>query len=456
MSDINELKIYDSLSLPKTWEIPKRSRLYPLRPIGIGTPYVESLTSYINRLSEAHCVFPRALITKIIVPELQRTFARKLTSRGLNSLFLRSHAINGYGEMAQDFVNVVESLTCSQNLRFITLLTWSEVLVWQGLLRKHKAWCPQCYREAFASGHQLYEQLIWSLKAVKVCPKHHLLLSETCPHCKQSMPLINWQSRAGFCSECGELLVDTNNTQSCNHNDTEKEDWIAKSLGNLIARTPTILESPSKTILRDNLVAAVDTLTEGNMAAFASWIKTPKNTFWGWYQGKSFPTLEALLNISWVLNISVLELLTHKIEFTSLGEINRCTPSNQKNAKRLSPKNFDSKTVQKALVEVLNQSNSEIPTIKEIAKKLGYERRLITKHFPKLCHAIVTKRRNLEKANHEIILQDCCEEVQKAVTTLYNQGEYPTEARVSQMISRPGFLRYKRVRDRLITAREQL
>jgi len=41
--------------------LPSRSRLYRLEPIGIGTPYVESLTGYIARLAETHCITPKSL-----------------------------------------------------------------------------------------------------------------------------------------------------------------------------------------------------------------------------------------------------------------------------------------------------------------------------------------------------------------------------------------------------------
>jgi TniQ len=41
---------------------PAHSRLYHLEPIGIGTPSVESLTSYIARLAAAHSVHPRNLL----------------------------------------------------------------------------------------------------------------------------------------------------------------------------------------------------------------------------------------------------------------------------------------------------------------------------------------------------------------------------------------------------------
>src|SRR2546427_5615316 len=49
---------------------PPRSRLYSLEPIGIGTPEVESVSSYLNRLAQAHCVTVSALITHELLPHL--------------------------------------------------------------------------------------------------------------------------------------------------------------------------------------------------------------------------------------------------------------------------------------------------------------------------------------------------------------------------------------------------
>jgi hypothetical protein len=44
----------------------RATRLYSLAPIGVGTPMVESLTGYIARLDEAHCVSTGLLYWKEI------------------------------------------------------------------------------------------------------------------------------------------------------------------------------------------------------------------------------------------------------------------------------------------------------------------------------------------------------------------------------------------------------
>lgn len=58
------------LTLPA---MPLRSRLYPLKPIGVGTPLVESLTSYLTRLAYAHCVPVTKLAEVEIAPLLNKS-----------------------------------------------------------------------------------------------------------------------------------------------------------------------------------------------------------------------------------------------------------------------------------------------------------------------------------------------------------------------------------------------
>jgi hypothetical protein len=53
-------------------------------------------------------------------------------------------------------------------------------------------------------------------------------------------------------------------------------------------------------------------------------------------------------------------------------------------------------------------------------------------------------------------VKECCQEVQKAVRELYNQGKYPTEALVCEIIPQPGYLRYKQVRQALKEAQQEL
>src|SRR5258708_30853921 len=82
--------------------LPPRSRLYPLEPIGLGTPLVESLTGYVARLADAHCVSTGTLYSKEIDALTGKgnifTFRLEIESR------YSIHTINGRCTVAAGFV----------------------------------------------------------------------------------------------------------------------------------------------------------------------------------------------------------------------------------------------------------------------------------------------------------------------------------------------------------------
>src|SRR2546428_11561290 len=95
--------------------LPRPTRLYSLAPMGVGTPMVESLTGYVVRLAEAHCVAAGLLYWKEI-----RTLAGKgniFTFHVTNGNGYSTHTINGRGAPASDFGPVLEMLSSRRNLR---------------------------------------------------------------------------------------------------------------------------------------------------------------------------------------------------------------------------------------------------------------------------------------------------------------------------------------------------
>src|SRR5258708_33222502 len=75
-------------------EMPPRSKLYCLAPLGVGTVEVESLTSYIQRLAWAYRVNPRVLVAEVILPHLSNMNYSDRAHLGRSSR-TRSMSING-------------------------------------------------------------------------------------------------------------------------------------------------------------------------------------------------------------------------------------------------------------------------------------------------------------------------------------------------------------------------
>ena len=98
----------------ETWDggnplLPPVTYLYHFPPIGLGTPMVESLTGYIVRLAEAHCVSAGVLYSKAIkaLADKGNIFSFRIKDQAGYSI----HTINGFGSPAADFVRALATLT---------------------------------------------------------------------------------------------------------------------------------------------------------------------------------------------------------------------------------------------------------------------------------------------------------------------------------------------------------
>ena len=117
---------------------PGASRLYSLKPQGIETPLVESLTGYIARLAEAHCVTTGNLVVRELLPKVRRTrgvFAGQLPAIQRKAwIFLGAHILNGLCECPREWVKAVEDLTGHSDLQMLTALPWTGLLSHVGLI----------------------------------------------------------------------------------------------------------------------------------------------------------------------------------------------------------------------------------------------------------------------------------------------------------------------------------
>jgi len=217
--------------------LPPVTRLYHLPPIGLGTPMVESLTGYIVRLAQEHCVSAGVLYWKEI-----RTLAAKgniFTFRVTNDAGYSTHTINGLGSPAADFVRALEILTGRRDLSCLTLLTWRRVLPGHSLLRRCRAWCESCMYAWREANQPIYEPLLWTLQAVTVCPYHHRILRQACPHCERRIGPLDARSRGDCCSRCGQLLVPNGIDPASDSRMMPSEElvwalWVASALVNCL------------------------------------------------------------------------------------------------------------------------------------------------------------------------------------------------------------------------------
>lgn len=182
-----------------------RSRLYALDPIGVGTSWIESLTSYLMRLANAHCVAATHLL-RYLSPETEAGI-RSGQAHSLYNLFtLRSRQLNGRSDLAAFWSQRATDYTSRAGLAGLTMLPWRNLISTRGLLHRSQCWCPRCYAEWAAANMTVYAPLLWSLKIVEVCPKHRVWLRSECPYCHRTVPSLSHRGQPGCCPRCAGWL----------------------------------------------------------------------------------------------------------------------------------------------------------------------------------------------------------------------------------------------------------
>jgi len=297
------------LTLPP---IPERSVLFSLEPVGVGTPWVESLTSYIARLAWAHAVFPGVLMNKLLEPLVQGKHSRILhISHGK-----KTNLLNATGLRARLSVQFLETLTVRSDLRHLTLLVWSEILCLRGLVRLTKAWCPHCYQQWRFAGEIIFDPLLWAIQEVTTCVVHQIPLCQRCPNpdCTRTLPALCWRSRPGYCAYCQEWLGRPPGiTVMSDPALAERHRWVTMNVGALLALSPTVTVSPSRKRVPEALPAIIQQVTQGNISAFARTLNMPQGLVSHWVNGRKLPQLEMLLHICSVVDLSLEALLLHDL-----------------------------------------------------------------------------------------------------------------------------------------------
>ena len=378
------------------WDLPSKqppvtSRLYSLKPEGIGTPFVESLTGYISRLAEAHSVPTGTLVLREVLPKVRRTrgaFAGQLPPAAKQPwIFLGAHIINGLCECPREWVKVVENLTGHPDLQLLTALPWTGLLDQVGMLRTNLAWCPSCFEDQRTSGSVVHEQLLWTLKAVLVCPRHSRSLDQLCPHCGRWLYPFSGNSRPGYCSRCRKWLgKQINADDACvAERDSAEQAWTTEAVAEMVAANG---RSPNSHSLRMNLWTCAERCAHRSRRALKL---VTGCDIQEWTAGNNAPRMESLLKLCRALNLSPARLFTEAIPLADrmweVGEerIRRECPTPQ----RQPPK-------AKAIAEALErQLNSDLPlSVEQVAEQFGYRSDSRLRQLqPDLCARLTQKRR---------------------------------------------------------------
>jgi hypothetical protein len=331
--------------------IPARSRLHSIEPIGIGTPFVESLTGYMIRLAASHAV----RVSDLIEHELRTSIPYFHAPAGI------PNAINGVNESARNWVSALEMFTLRDNLQLLTMLPFASFLVTPFLIRQERAWCPRCFESQTAQGQDVYEQLVWCLQSVEICPLHKTPLETSCPTCHRELRPLCAVSRPGFCSRCTQWLGFPRHSTP-ETVPTDYQAWVAQQFGQLLEIAPQA-QPVGKENIQKILARYVDTFSEGSKTAAAESAGCNRSSFYNWYNGVSTARVDLLLRMCHELRIPLTSLVTGAIPEAA------ARTGTAMQARRRWPQRTPDE-----VREVLRLATKEqpAPSIGEVAARLGY------------------------------------------------------------------------------------
>jgi len=395
--------------------MPPRSRLYSLEPIGIGTPQTESLTSYISRLAAAHSVRVRDLVVGELLTHTRRPHLGESDHDNLLNAFWRSETrtLNSTRSLARRKVHGLEEETGRRDLRFLTLLTWTEVFPVHQLQKTTRAWCPGCFQDWRDRGQAIYDPLLWTLAPVTVCARHKRPLRTVCPfpECRRPSPWLGlgYRSRPGHCAHCGGWLGSPGTESATPEEKHVIEDavrshaWIFDALGELIAAAPSMPRRPQRDDVLRGIEAAFRLAASGKISIDrGSWTRhlgLASGTVLIWRQRRTLPSLWLLLVVCRQIGMSPLQLVRGEIDDNNTAaEVTKAPPDIRLERPAIPLKRIDPVVIRDALEAVLATNELPPPSIRLVADRLGQTYANLHHYFPELCRAIASRHRTYQEA----------------------------------------------------------
>jgi AraC-like DNA-binding protein len=392
------------------------SGLYHLEPVGVGTAEVESLTSYIARLAEAYGVPPKELVTDAILPNQGKTYKTPKDFFRLKNMWMIASSLNGMSLLCQEWVETLEALTGAQNLRYLTMLTWQNVISRKGLIRKNKAWCPCCYEEWRQRNQIIYEPLLWMLNDMVLCDRHQQALISVCPKCQKTSLALTQRSRPGYCSYCqqwlGNLCEESGNSPiKSDAQEDQRSHWISKVLGTLLATASSLPFPPAREQIANQLRFYITQKLAGNVHASARWVQVDVTQVYLYLQQRRLPSAATLLDLCDTLGVTPLDFLAvcpPQPITPSITKLDQLPRLSGKQGKRLTQEAKE--ILRTSLNAVVVDDGTPFPSLTQVAAHLGVRTNVLRRYCPDQCEILAIKQENWASDKNQARMRQMLEE----------------------------------------------
>lgn len=353
-----------------------RSVLHALQPMGLGTGDVESLLSYFCRLATSHSTSTLSL---------SRAIAERFEHEVEEEFDWFHRQFSGLGEAALTWSGALSALTSIPRLDRLTFLPWRNVISQNGLPIVSKGqFCPHCLAQDLAEGKTPYFRLAWELKAVSVCHKHRVRLSQHCPCCvKDNVRHAAALVVPGWCTKCGAFLGSESDkaTPMSSAPIEPVELWRARQVHELVLNQHHLAAEPARQAWIDAIKHIIEEMDGGQPARLAQRVGLAKSTVHYWLQSDKTPTLDASLAVASQSGIGLHRLLAGNTDgWTAPAQGVQLSLAlfKDENRRKYEPKNIDWDAVDTQLQKFLQELTPV--SVREVSRRLGIEARQLYLH----------------------------------------------------------------------------
>ena len=404
-------------------------------PIGIGTPDVEALSSYIQRLACWHQTLPGQLLHRYLahVAVNDATYLGRWRRR---TGVVRLHwSLNGFGH-ADAWLRVLEAVTRRSELRGLTTRNWDDTFGPRNLLAQSLRWCPQCLR----SDARPYHRLIWLMQPTAVCLRHGCRLAQRCPKCERPVAVIHERSTPTTCPWCASSIL----LRSTLLRSPEPEEMmIARQLGSLPANPPI----RPRQLMGPRLRAICKKRGVPHPAFLARLLGTGKVTCWGWWNGNVAPSLPWCLRICSALCVDFLEAHCRAhMTSTTLPSSHQLSFAV---ASRRGARQHDWSEIRKLLATEARAPRMHARSLLAIASFVEIAPRTLRVHEPDLCRTIGRNYRAKMHSLAENSLNKLEREITRALGAAAKRGLPISQRIIGSILGKPGIFSRPTARRRL-------
>lgn len=419
-------------------EIPPRSRLFHLVPFGVGTPRVESLTSYISRLAKAHSVTTGTLVTRDIAYTLRTGAVPTDLCTCYTAMKQSGEWVNGLNSTARRWVEALEKLTLRRDLACLTMVNWGGLFRPVGVMREKKAWCPQCYQDAQDEHREPYDQLLWALQDAACCPDHGCLLVSLCPHCGKDNPHLGWRARPGYCNSCYDWV----GAKNVEHKGATPWDrWRSRDVANLLSvitgeTGETAFQIPPKQRISEALRTLAEARGIKRRVKLAKLLDFRREGVVDWFYGFRHPAFSSLLVICGKLRVSLRDYLFADMRVLADLPPDENIPDVPVRVLRRRPK-----TELEAVLRDALQHGDPSDTLRTICERAGWGRSGARANCRELSKKITARRKEHLQENAGDKKQKVFNESRELIRRLRTEGHDLSASAMAQRLPKPGVLR---------------